>query len=450
MWLKEWRATRRGKMAMEELNSEESKVSKHYRQSVSRTERKYDVMPSIAKDIIAVKRLLTVMLHPFRDYRPNGQIVVMDTGIAPVISQKHLLKLEELTGEDVVIISVLSRRLGGSSPRRIEQLCRIYVEAAYNLGAKIVLLCNTMDANARAAMEKEFSIPVLGPIVPAVEAVLRLEKVNGMGVKNIGIVATKATIESDAYINEIRKHNREIGIFSIATPLFATMVDKGEFDKTGSQVISQRNRSIIEANLKPLMEKNIDAIILGCTHYGIFEPVIHEIWKRCTGKEIYIIDSSRELSSYAHAFLKENKILSLSTKQKGKITYMASEADTPEFERKVSEMTDCIANVVPIDIGEVVGRLSEEDRSFQKTVARESREDINLRAGIINSNLSAETKVAIADKLYGVKDKSVKQLDCEILPLELKDEHIKEIASLTTQNEELLTILSHIKNAMSQ
>jgi hypothetical protein len=228
------------------------------------------------------------------------------------------------------------------------------------------------------------------------------------------------------------------------------MVDKGEFDKTGSQVISQRNRSIIEANLKPLMEKNIDAIILGCTHYGIFEPVIHEIWKRCTGKEIYIIDSSRELSSYAHAFLKENKILSLSTKQKGKITYMASEADTPEFERKVSEMTDCIANVVPIDIGEVVGRLSEEDRSFQKTVARESREDINLRAGIINSNLSAETKVAIADKLYGVKDKSVKQLDCEILPLELKDEHIKEIASLTTQNEELLTILSHIKNAMSQ
>ncbi len=445
MWLKEWRTSRRGEMAMEELTSEESKVSKHYRQLVTKVERKYNVMPSIAKDIIAVKRLLTVMLHPFRDYRPNGQIVIMDTGIAPVISQEHLLKLEELAGEDVVIISVLSRRLGGSSPRRIEQLCRIYVEAAYNLGAKIVLLCNTMDANARATMEKEFSIPVLGPIVPAVEAVLRLEKVNGMGVKNIGIVATKATIESDAYINEIRKHNREIGIFSIATPLFATMVDKGEFDKMSSQVISQRNRSIIEANLKPLMEKNIDAIILGCTHYGIFEPVIHEIWKRCTGKEIYIIDSSRELSSYAHAFLKENKILSLSTKQKGKITYMASEADTPEFERKVSEMTGCIANVVPIDIGEVVGRLSEEDRSFQKTVARESREDINLRASIINSNLSAETKVVIADTLYGVKDNNVKQPDCEMLSLELKDEHIKEIASLTTQNEELLTILSHIK-----
>jgi len=450
MWLKEWRATRRGETALEELNSEDSNVSKHYRQSVSKTERKYDVMPSIAKDIIAVKRLLTVMLHPFRDYRPNGQIVVMDTGIAPVISLEHLLKLEELAGEDVVIISVLSKRLGGSSPRRIEQLCRIYVEAAYNLGAKIVLLCNTMDANARATMEKEFSIPVLGPIVPAVEAVLRLENPNGAEVKSIGIVATKATIESGAYINEIRKHRQNVKIFSVVTPLFATMVDMSEFDKMRSQVISQRNRSIIEANLQPLIKKNIDILILGCTHYGVFEQVIHEIWKSHTGREIHIVDTAKELSYYTRTFLKQNKMLSLRKEQKGKVSYIASEEDTPEFERKVSEMTGCIANVVPIDIGKVVGRLSEEDRSFQNTVARESKEDINLRAGIINSNMSAEAKVAVAETLYGVKDKSVKQLNSEILSLELKDEHIKEIAGLTTQNAELLTILSHIKNATSQ
>ena len=450
MWLKEWRSTRRGEMALEELNSEDSKVSKHYRQSVSKTERKYDVMPSIAKDIIAVKRLLTVMLHPFRDYRPNGQIVVMDTGIAPVISQEHLLKLEELAGEDVVIISVLSRRLGGSSPRRIEQLCRIYVEAAYNLGAKIVLLCNTMDANARATMEKEFSIPVLGPITPAVEAVFRLENADGAEVKSIGIVATKATIESGAYINEIRKHSQNVKIFSVVTPLFATMVDMSEFDKMRSQVISQRNRSIIEANLQPLIKKNIDILILGCTHYGVFEQAIHEIWKSCTGREIHIVDTAKELSYYTRTFLTQNKILSLRMEQKGKVSYIASEEDTPEFERKVSGMTGCIANVLPIDIGKVVGRLSEEDRSFQKAVARDSKEDINLRAGIINSNMSEEAKVAVADTLYGVKDKSVKQLNCEILSLELKDEHIKEIAGLTTQNEELLTILSHIKNATSQ
>jgi hypothetical protein len=269
-------------------------------------------------------------------------------------------------------------------------------------------------------------------------------------IKNIGIIATKATIESGAYINEIRKHNKEIGIFSVAAPLFATMVDKGEFDKTGSQVISQRDMSIIEANLRPLMEEEIEILILGCTHYGIYKQAIHEIWKSRTGREIHIVDSSRELSRYTQAFLRQNKILSLRTKQKGKITYMASEEDTPEFERKVSEITGCSANVVPTDISEVVGRLSEEDRSFQKTVVKESREDINLRAGIIDSNLSAEAKVAIADKLYGVKDKSVSRPGCEILSPELKDGHIKEITMLTTQNEELLNILSHIKDSTLQ
>ena len=324
------------------------------------------------------------------------------------------------------------------------------MEAAYNLGAKVVVFCNTMDANSRIILEKEFSIPILGPIVPAVEAVFSLESAKGAVIKNIGIVATKATIESGAYINEIRKHNKEIGIFSVAAPLFATMVDRGEFGKTGSQVISERDKSIIEANLRHLMEEDIDILILGCTHYGIFKQAIHEIWKSRTGREIQIVDSSRELSRYTQAFLRQNKILSLRTKQKGKITYMASDEDTPEFERKVSEITGCSADVVPTDIGEVVGRLSEEDRSFQKTVVKESREDINLRAGIIDSNLSAEAKVAIAERLYGVKDKSVSRPGCEILSPELKDGHIKEITGLTTQNEELLNTLSHIKTATSQ
>ncbi len=154
MWLKEWRATRRGKIAMEELTSEGTNVSRHYKQMILRTEQKYDVMPSVARDLIAVKRLLTVMHLPYRDFRPNGQIVVMDSGIAPVITQEYLSRMEGLSSEDIVVVSILSRRLGGSSPKRIEQLCRIYVEAAYNLGAKIVLLCNTMDANARAKMVK--------------------------------------------------------------------------------------------------------------------------------------------------------------------------------------------------------------------------------------------------------------------------------------------------------
>ena len=443
-WLKEWRLTRRGGMAMEELVSETSKAGKHHRELLSKTARKYQVMPSIAEDILAVKRLLAVMYLPFKDYKPNGQIVIMDTGIAPAIVQSHLSGLSELAGEDVVIISVLSKRLGGSSPKRIEQLCRIYVEAAYNLGAKIVTLCNTMDSNARAIISKEFSIPILGPIVPAVEAALRFGKA-----MNIGVIATKATIGSGIYVREIKKHDPEAKVFSVVAPLLATMVDLGESDTMQPPSMNQETIAIIEANLRPLTGKNIDTLILGCTHYSVFEQTISEIWKRCTGKEIHIVDSSRELSHYTLTYLKQNKMLSLRAEHKGKLSYMASEDDAQRFERSISEITGCTAGVMPIDIGEVVGRLSEEDRLFQKTVVKESKEDINLRGVIINSSLSAGAKVAIADKLYGAGSIDTRRSNGEILPLELQEEYITEMDKLAAQDKELSKILLHIKELLS-
>ena len=450
MWLEEWRATRRGEMVKEELVSEISKVGKQYREQVSRTDEKYGVMPSIAKDILAVKRLLAVMKRPFKDYRPNGQIVILDTGIAPAIVEENLLKLEGLDREDVVVISVLSKRLGGSSPKRIEQLCRIYMEAAYNLGAKIVLFCNTMDANARATLIKEFSIPIIGPIEPAVKTALSLERSNGIKTRNIGVIATKATTESRAYMREIRNHDRKANVYSVISPLLATMVDMGKFSKKKPRTMSHEMIAILEANLRPLMIKKIDTLILGCTHYDVFEHTIHDIWKRCTGKEIHVVVSSKELTNYTLTYLRQNRLLSLREKHKGTISRMASEEDVTRFKQGIMGITGCSAKVISMDIGEVVGRLSEEDRLFQKKVSEESKEDVSLRGIIINSNLSAEAKVAIADKLYGAGNMDVSQLNGEILTLELRDEYIRELVKLSSLDKELLKILSHIKDTTLQ
>ena len=444
MWLKEWRATRRGEMAMEELVSETSKVGKQYKEQVSKTARKYKVIPSIAEDILAVKRFLAVMYQPFRDYKPNGQIVILDTGIAPAIVQGNLSRLKELDKEDVVIICVLAKRLGGSSPKRIEQLCRIYVEAAYNLGAKIVTLCNTMDSNARAIVSKEFSIPILGPIEPAVKAALRFGKA-----MNIGVIATKATIESGGYVREIKNHDRGARVFSVVAPLLATMADQGEFDTVQSPTMNQETKAILEANLRPLTGKNIDILILGCTHYSVFEDTIHDVWKRCTGKEIHIVDSSKELSLYTLTYLEQNRLLSFRVKHKGSIFSMASKEDTQKFEQGILKITGRNVEVVPMDIGEVVGRLSEKDRLFQKAVVKESKEDVNLRGVIINSGLSAGAKVAIADKLYGAGSIDTNRSNGEILPLELQEEYITEIDKLAAQDKELSKILSHIKELLS-
>jgi len=448
-WLNEWRTTRRGEMDMEESAFKTSNVSKNYRRLVSKAERKYNAIPSVARDIIAVKRLLDIMSNPFKDYRPNGQIVILDTGIAPAIVHKYLLNLKELDKEDVVAISVLSKRLGGSASEKVEQLCRIYTEAAYNLGAKIVLFCNTMDANARAILSKEFSIPIIGPIEPAIEAALRFKKTNGKKAKNIGIIATKVTIESGAYLNNIKDRDPKARVTSVAAPLLATIVDMCEFDKEQPQKISQNAVDILEANIRPLMEKDIDILILGCTHYSVFEHVIYGIWKRYTGKDIYIVNATKELSLYTLTYLKQNKLISLREKQKGDISHMSSMDDVCDFERGILEITGRTTEVIPMDIGEVVGRLSEEDRLFQKTIANESREDVCLRSIIIESPLCADAKVAIADKLYGAGSIDFRKCEGVVLPLKLQDKHINELEKLTTQNKELLKILSHIKDITS-
>lgn len=444
-WLKEWRATRRGEVATEELLSRTSKAGKQYRRQIVRISLKYRVLPSLAKKILPVQRLLTVMNLPMKDFKPNGQIVILDTGIAPAIVEQHITKLEDIHDEDVVVMSVLAKRLGGSSPETIIQLCRIYIEAAYNLGAKVVLLCNTMDANARETLTKEFNIPILGPIRPAIQAVKKYLDQKNFDKPAIGVIATKATIATGAYECETGKSIPTAKVFNVIAPLLATLIDMIATNKTDSEITHQRNVAILEANLLPLTKKSIDILVLGCTHYGVFEQTIHDFWIRCTGKDIAVVNSSKELPNFTADYLKENRMLSTrSDTHKGTLSHITSQEYAAEFKRGIRKITGRSVKVIPMDIGEVVGRLSDDDRRFQETLFKESREDVNLRTFIIRSNLSAEAKVAIADTLYGTGNLNKIHAHREILPIGLTDELMRELVLLAIRDIGMLKILSSI------
>jgi glutamate racemase len=304
-----------------------------------------------------------------------------------------------------------------------------------------------MDANARETLAKEFTIPILGPIIPAIQAVTKHLEPENPDQPNIGVIATKATIATGAYEHELRKSIPTAKVFNVIAPLLATVVDMVATDKTESAITSQRNINILEANLLPLTKKNIRILVLGCTHYGVFEQAIHDFWICCTGKDIVIINSSRELPCFTAIYLKENRILSSrDNTHKGSLSHMASQEDTAKFKQGIMKITGRNVKVIPIDIGEVVGRLSDDDRFFQETVFKESSEDVNLRAFIIESNLSAESKVAIADTLYGTGSMGKNHQDREILPIELTDELMRELVMQAIRNRDMLKILSSVTN----
>ena len=127
-------------------------------------------------------------------------------------------------------------------------------------------------------------------IIPAVEAAVALTKNN-----RIGVMATEGTVASGAFEREIRKLNPSIEIFGSACPLLVSIVEAGE---EGSEI----SKLAIKNYIQPLVEKDIDTLILGCTHYGLLEEEI----KNEVGKEVNVISEGKIVAKKLEDYLKRH------------------------------------------------------------------------------------------------------------------------------------------------
>jgi len=96
----------------------------------------------------------------------------------------------------------------------------------------------------------------------------------------VGVIGTRATINNAAYSNAIKEIDSNIEVFEKACPLFVPLVEEGWINHKATYEIA-------EEYLKELREKNIDTLVLGCTHYPILAAVIQEV----IGKDVKLIDS---------------------------------------------------------------------------------------------------------------------------------------------------------------
>lgn len=127
----------------------------------------------------------------------------------------------------------------------------------------IIVACNTVSSQALRKIQREW-LPkskysdkkVLGVIRPTVEVIGKL--------KNIGLIGTNRTIDSTAYSQELKKINKNIKLFAKATPKLVSMIENGKYKE-----------KILKNYLAPF--KNVETLILGCTHYGMLKKEIQEI-----------------------------------------------------------------------------------------------------------------------------------------------------------------------------
>lgn len=139
----------------------------------------------------------------------------------------------------------------------------------------VVVACNTASSVAIDELRKRFDIPVIGMIEPGASMAINETKKG-----KIGVIGTRATISNKAYSATIKKLNPAIEVFEKACPLFVPLAEEGWTNHKATVEIA-------EEYLKELREKDIDTLVLGCTHY----PILSDVIQKVIGSNVKLIDS---------------------------------------------------------------------------------------------------------------------------------------------------------------
>ena len=222
----------------------------------------------------------------------NG-IALFDSGVGGLTIAREMTS--EFPAEDIVYFGDTAHLPYG--PRQqsevrgfVFDIINYFVEA----GAKIVIIaCNTATAAGLEEAQKQFSVPIIGPINPGVEEALARTKN-----KKIGVIATTGTIGSSSYQDALRAQGDDIEIFPKACPEFVPLVEAGE-------LYSQRAQEVAKDYLLPLKEKGIDTLLLGCTHF----PYLGGIIKEVMGPDVKLIYPGRGIALKARKILAQKGLL---------------------------------------------------------------------------------------------------------------------------------------------
>nr|WP_295972793.1 glutamate racemase [uncultured Bacillus sp.] len=225
--------------------------------------------------------------------RPIG---VIDSGVGGLTVAKEIMR--QLPNEQIIYVGDTARCPYG--PRAAEEVIRFTWQMTRFLLEKdikmLVIACNTATAVALNEIRNELSIPVLGVIHPGARAAIKVTRNN-----RIGVIGTIGTVKSAEYEKALAQLNKRIYSVSLACPKFVPLVESGEYSGPVA-------KKIIAETLRPLKNKGLDTLILGCTHYPLLQPLIQNVM----GNFVRVISSGEETASEVSTILQHKCLLNKS------------------------------------------------------------------------------------------------------------------------------------------
>lgn len=221
-------------------------------------------------------------------------IGVFDSGVGGLTVAKEVKRL--LPNENIIYFGDTKHLpYGEKSPEAIAGYVTKITRFLLDNNCKaIVIACNSATANALTEVLQmvDGKVPVIDVINPVAE------KVSYEIHNNVGVIATKATVNSGLYRKSIRKHNKFIKVDELATPLLVPAIEEGFKNHPITH-------SIIYNYLSNSKLKNIETLILGCTHY----PLLIDEIKQYYGNRVRVIDSPNIVANQLKMILEKHHLL---------------------------------------------------------------------------------------------------------------------------------------------
>lgn len=241
------------------------------------------------------------------DNRPIG---VFDSGLGGLTAVRELRRV--LPSEDIVFFGDTGRvPYGSRSPHIIKEYAKQCMDFLEKQDVKLILVaCGTVSSVLGENIGKGRNVPCMGVLEPTVRAAVSATK-NG----NIGLIATAATVASGSYEKAAKEILPEVNFTGKACPLFVPLVENGYFTAD-----CEVTRLVAGDYLSAFDKKDIDTLILGCTHY----PLLYNLIDLLTEYKLNLVDSGKEAALGAKSFLEKADML-CEKKEKGKMKFFVTD-----------------------------------------------------------------------------------------------------------------------------
>jgi glutamate racemase len=267
-------------------------------------------------------------------------IGVFDSGVGGLTVLKALQK--KLPHESFIYFGDTAHvPYGDRPPHEIQSLSRQILAWLVQQPIKMaVVACNTSSALALDAVRNDYSIPILGVILPGAKAAVKQGQ-------RIGVLATPATVASDCYRKAILEINPEVQVFQVACPEFVPLIEANKVD-------CPETRAIVKNRLEPLLEAGIDTLVYGCTHYPHLASVIRSL---LPSSGITCVDPAAHMATAA---AQELEILNLKSSQLEPTTQFFVSGSAEQFARSAQGCLGFVPEVRSVSLPGILVKATQE------------------------------------------------------------------------------------------